>query len=69
MDKCKGCQGEGTVINSDNKELKERWESLLRMKASQYEHTARKNGEVVASPSIDNICNEMKAFFTGLNNV
>jgi len=42
MDKCKGCQGEGTVINSDNKELKERWESLLRMKASQYEHTARK---------------------------
>jgi len=28
MDKCKGCQGEGTVINSDNKELKERWESF-----------------------------------------
>ena len=46
-------------------ELKERWVNLLRIKAS-YEHTMRKNGEVVASPSIDDICNEMEAFFTGL---
>lgn len=50
-----------------NQELKERWVSLLRAKA-EYEHNARKNGEVVASPSIDDICNEIEAFFTGLNN-
>jgi hypothetical protein len=49
-------------------ELKKRWNYLLRDKASQYEHKARKNGEVVTSPSIDDICNEMEAFFTGLEN-
>ena len=50
------------------KELQQRWISLLRMKAKEYEHKARKNGEVVAGPSLDTICNEMNAFFTGLNN-
>lgn len=49
-------------------ELKERWISLLRMKASEYEHQVRKNGETVCEPSIDDICNEMEAFFTGLEN-
>lgn len=51
----------------DNKldELKDRWVRLLRCKA-EYEHRARKNGEVVASPSIDDICNEIEAFFIGL---
>ena len=48
------------------KELKDRWIDLLRVKA-RYEHNARKNGEIVASPSIDDICNEMEAFFTGLS--
>lgn len=47
-------------------ELKERWIKILRQKA-EYEHEARKNGEVVPSPSIDDICNEMEAFFTGLD--
>jgi hypothetical protein len=47
-------------------ELKDRWISLLRMKAD-YEHYERKNGIAVSSPSIDDICNEMEAFFTGLN--
>ena len=47
------------------RQLYKRWNSILRMKA-EYEHNARKNGEVVASPSIDDICNEMEAFFTGL---
>ena len=47
-------------------ELKNRWVSLLRMKAHEYEHSARERGEVVSSPSIDAICNEMEAFFTGL---
>jgi len=46
-------------------ELAKRWISILRMKA-EYEHEARKNGEEVSSPSIDDICNEMIAFFTGL---
>ncbi len=49
------------------KELKERWIRILRQKAT-YEHEARGRGEVVPSPSIDDICNEMEAFFTGLSN-
>lgn len=43
--------------------LKNRWIRLLRQKASMYEHSARKRGEVVLSPSLDDICNEMEAFF------
>ena len=46
-------------------DLCDRWVRLLRGKAA-YEHNARKNGEEVVSPSIDDICNEMEAFFTGL---
>ena len=48
------------------KELKDRWVQILRGKASEYEHKARGDGEVVCSPSIDQICNEIEAFFTGL---
>jgi len=48
--------------------LKDRWVSILRMKASEYEHTARKDGKIVCEPSIDDICNEIEAFFTGLTN-
>lgn len=44
-------------------ELKDRWVKLLRMKASEYEHAARSRGEVVTSPDIDDICNEIEAFF------
>lgn len=40
----------------------DRWVSILRLKASEYEHTARGKGELVSSPDIDNICNEMLAF-------
>jgi len=47
-------------------DLAARWISSLRMKASEYEHPARRDGEVVTSPSIDDICNEINAFFTGL---
>lgn len=36
-----------------SKELKDRWIQILRMKAADYEHPARKNGEVVSSPSLD----------------
>lgn len=50
------------------KELFERWNEILRMKASTYEHPARKAGERVSEPSIDDICNEMFAFFAGLSN-
>ena len=52
----------------NNLELFKRWNGILRMKASEYEHNARKNNEIVASPSLDDICNEMEAFFIGLNN-
>ena len=51
----------------DTQELKERWVQLLRQKAS-YEHNMRERGEMVCSPSIDDICNEIEAFFTGLKN-
>lgn len=53
-------------MNEKRRELFERWESILRYKASVYEHEARKNGEVVSSPSIDSICNEIKAFLVGI---
>jgi hypothetical protein len=46
--------------------LRSRWVRILRGKASEYEHKARKNGEVVSSPSLDSICNEIEAFFIGL---
>lgn len=48
-------------------ELKERWISTLRMKAKEYEHPARKNGEIVTELSLDSLANEMEAFFVGLN--
>ena len=52
----------------NKKELKDRWIVLLRQKASFFEHEARKRGETVAEPSLDDICNEIEAFFTGLEN-
>ncbi len=48
----------------NKEELKNRWVKLLRQKAK-YEHDDRKNGEVVTNPSIDDICNEIEAFFAG----
>lgn len=47
------------------KKLAERWIAILRHKA-RYEHDARGRGEVVASPDLDDICNEMTAYFTGI---
>ena len=47
------------------RELADRWISLLRQKA-EYEHKLRKAGETVCEPSIDDICNEMIAYFTGI---
>ena len=47
-------------------ELKMRWIGILRIKAYR-EHEDRKPGIVVPSPSIDDICNEMEAFFTALS--
>ena len=49
-------------------ELANRWISILRMKASEYEHTARKKGETVCVSDIDDICNEIEAYFTGVIN-
>jgi hypothetical protein len=47
-------------------ELKDRWIKILRAKASDYEHAARKLNLTVSNPDIDDICNEMEAFFAGL---
>ena len=55
------------ILETHNyQELHERWNSILRMRSREYEHTARENGKVVSEPSIDDICNEMDAFFTAL---
>lgn len=48
-------------------EIKKRWIAILRQKAK-YEHNARKRGKIVCSPSIDDVCNEIEAFFAGLLN-
>ena len=47
-------------------ELKRRWISTLRYKASVYEHPARKRGDEVTEISLDTLANEMEAFFVGL---
>ena len=45
----------------------DRWVSILRHKASQYEHQARHEGkgDDITYPDIDCICNEMLAFRDG----
>lgn len=45
--------------------MAERWVSILRDKA-QYEAEARRRGDAVAHPGIYDICNEIEAFFAGL---
>jgi len=47
-------------------ELKQRWNRILRQKASEYEHQARKDGKIVCEPSLDDLANEMEAFFVGI---
>jgi len=49
-------------------EMANRWISALRAKAAEYEHEARKEGTAVTSPDIDDICNEMIAYFTAMIN-
>ena len=53
------------IVNNMKEEIKTRWVNILRKKAH-YEHNARANGEIVTGPSIDDICNEIEAFFAGL---
>lgn len=54
--------------NLSTQALAERWTNILRGKAEEYEHEARKKGATVVSPSLDDICNEMNAYFTGVIN-
>ena len=42
-----------------------RWINIIRVKASEYEHTARKKGETITQPDLDSVCNEMKALKDG----
>lgn len=49
----------------NKRELFERWIEILRRKA-EYEHDQRKSGQVVTQPDLDDVCNEMEAFITGL---
>jgi len=46
-------------IPTKREELKNRWVSILRIKAD-YEHKERNNGKTVPGPSIDAICNEIE---------
>ncbi len=50
----------------NKQELKDRWVSILRAKACEYEHPTRGTGETITNPDIDDICNEMEAFFCGI---
>lgn len=50
--------------NNNMKSKFERWISIIRMKA-EYDHEARKLGNPVTYPDLDNICNEMEAFLDG----
>ena len=55
------------MTNESKNDLKSRWIFILRHKASEYEHPERKDGKEVTSPDLDDIANEIEAFFTGLN--
>jgi len=50
-------------------ELMNRWVTILRGKASQYEHLARHNGDSqsISAPDLDSIASEIEAFFVGLD--
>lgn len=48
-----------------SKNLENRWVSILRQKAVDYESKARREGNLVSSPDINDICNEIEAFFAG----
>ena len=50
------------------KELCERWTSIIRTKAIEYEAEQRKQGKghEVSSPDLLSIANEIDAFFVGL---
>ena len=58
----------GEVLQGCNsvEEVFVRWTGILREKAHTYEHLARKRGDSVQEPTIDEICNEMIAFLWGL---
>jgi hypothetical protein len=47
------------------KVMADRWITILRQKA-EYEHQERKQGKETCYPSIDDICNEMIAYFSGV---
>jgi len=53
--------------NNKLNEQFDRWINNIRAKASEYEHKARKNSQVVVEPNLDAICNEMIAFKNGFN--
>ena len=55
-------KGGGTI---NEQFLFDRWIGLLRFKAKEYEHVARKDGRTVLAPSLDDICNEMNAYQVG----
>lgn len=56
----------GMVEDSKLMTLCRRWSGLLRHKASEYEHKARGEGEIVTSPSLDALASEIEAFLIGL---
>lgn len=55
-------------MKQKEEELKTRWVGIIRAKASEYEHSARKRNEIVTIPSLDSIASEIEAFFVGIMN-
>lgn len=53
--------------NFSPNETANRWINILRDKAHDYEYKAREKGETVSSPDLDDIANEITAFFAGIN--
>ena len=54
------------IKNKSTENIKNRWISILREKAK-YEHNDRIKGKIVTSPNINDVCNEIEAFFEGLS--
>jgi len=55
-----------TYYPTQREQLKNKWIRILRSKAKEYEHNRGEGERDVLRPDIDEVCNEIEAFFAGL---
>lgn len=55
-----------THYPTPREDLKNRWIRILKSKAKEYEHNKGDGERDVLMPDLDDICNEIEAFFAGM---